>query len=180
MNDYANTPLGAGVLLVAHPALDDPNFTRTVVLVLAHDDEEGTMGLVLNRPGRHSGPENGVLAPWLDSSPEPRTVFVGGPVQEDGFVCIVEDATDPSGVRSVDFMSDDPVAGRCHRMFRGYAGWSPGQLRDEVATGGWIVVDSTTGDAFTADPGALWHHVLARQVGPVASLAKVPDDPALN
>ena len=165
---------------MAHPGLQDPHFARSVVLVLAHDEEEGSMGLVLNRPGPLSGPENEVLAPWLDSSCEPRTVFVGGPVQVDGFVCLVEDATEPSRVRSVDFMSDEPLVGRNHRMFRGYAGWSPGQLRDEISEGGWIVVESSSGDAFTTDPRTLWHDVLARQEGPVASLAKVPEDPALN
>lgn len=158
----------------------DPNFARSVVLVLAHHDHEGTMGLVLNRPGQSSGPENSVIAPWLESSPSPRSVFIGGPVQPDGFVCIVADHGEHSGVRSIDFMSDDPGEGRLHRMFRGYAGWAPGQLDDEIAAGGWIVVASLPTDAFTTDPHALWHDVLARQRGDIARLARIPDDPALN
>lgn len=180
MNDYAINFPGPGSLVVAHPAMDDPNFARTVVLLLAHDDTEGSMGLILNRPQQGSGPENSIIAPWLVSSPHPRTVFRGGPVQTDGFVCIVSDPESPAGVQSIDFMSQEPLEGLPHRMFRGYAGWSPGQLADEISAGGWIVVDSAPGDAYSTDPFVLWHDVLARQSGPIAALAKVPVDPGLN
>jgi len=138
------------------------------------------MGLVLNRPRPGSGPENSVISPWLETSPHPRTLFLGGPVQPDGFICIVADPGEPSGVRSIDFMVDEPGHAPSHRMFRGYSGWGPGQLDAEIADGGWIVVECGPSDSFTTDPHTLWRDVLSRQPGPIARLARVPEDPALN
>lgn len=180
MNDYAIIPPAPGWLLVAHPVLDDPNFARTVVLVLAHDDAEGSMGVVLNRPGSAEGLESTVMEPWLSSSTEPATLFLGGPVQPDGYICLVADPAEPALVRSIDFMSEQPESGRSHRMYRGYAGWAPGQLSAEIAGGGWVVVPGTPEDPFTTEPESLWGAVLARQGGPTAALARVPVDPSMN
>jgi len=180
MNDYAIVTPGPGCLLVAHPAIDDSNFARSVVLLLAHDDSEGTMGLVINRPVDADELESTVIAQWLDSAPPPGTVFSGGPVQPDGFVCLVEDESEPALVRSIDFMAQDPDPLRRHRMFRGYAGWAPGQLMDEAETGGWIIVPARTDDVFTTQPATLWSRVLERQGGAIAALARIPADPSLN
>jgi len=180
VNDYAIIDPGPGTLLVAHPAMDDPNFARSVVLLLAHDDGEGTMGVIINRPIDATGLESTVIAPWLESAPDPGTVFSGGPVQPDGFVCLVEDDTEPALVQSIDFMAQDPDPFRRHRMFRGYAGWAPGQLADETAAGGWIVVPARSDDAFTTHPDTLWSRALERQGGSIAALARVPADPSLN
>src|SRR5205807_4175305 len=66
-----------GKLLVANPALEDPNFDRTVVLVLEHHDE-GAVGVILNRPSQTSVEE--VLPSWAAVAAQPAVVFVGGPV----------------------------------------------------------------------------------------------------
>jgi len=66
------------------------------------------------------------------------------------------------------------------RVFAGYAGWSPGQLEDEVAEGSWFVVASVPGDAFSDEPKQLWRAVLRRQVGELAMVATFPEDPSLN
>ena len=66
------------------------------------------------------------------------------------------------------------------RVFVGYAGWSAGQLDDEIAAGGWFVVDREPGDAFTAEPASLWRRVLRRQPGDLALLSTAPDDVTLN
>lgn len=165
---------------MAHPATDDENFARSVVLLIAHSDHEGSMGVIINRPGPRSGPENGILAPWLDCAAGPHVVFHGGPVEPDGFVCLVQDAEHPSGVRSVDFMHTDPAPLSVHRLFRGYAGWAPGQLATEIAVGGWIVVTALPEDPFDPEPSSLWRRILLRQGGPIAALSRVPADPSLN
>ena len=74
----------SGRLLVASPMLLDPNFARTVVLMLAHGDE-GALGLVLNRP---SEVDVGQVLPdaWRTVSPEPHVLFVGGPVGSDSVI----------------------------------------------------------------------------------------------
>jgi putative transcriptional regulator len=66
------------------------------------------------------------------------------------------------------------------RIFAGYAGWSPGQLQDEIDEGAWYVVEAETGDAFTNNPEDLWRTVLRRQTGDLALMATFPDDPTLN
>ncbi len=75
----------AGQLLVATPGLVDPNFARTVVLVL-HHDEEGGLGLVLNRPT--GMPVSEPLPQWMDLAAEPPVVFVGGPVSPGSAICL--------------------------------------------------------------------------------------------
>ena len=182
MNVYASIRARAGALLVAHPTMDDPNFERTVVLLLVHDDDAGTMGVVLNRPARARGrgPEHGVLAPWLESSQPPEQIFEGGPVEEDGFICLAQDDGADSGVRSIDILGEDPVEDRRHRIFRGHAGWAPGQLDSEIAGGYWAVVPSRQDDAFDGSPDTLWRRVLEREGGDHARLARVPVDPGLN
>lgn len=168
-----------GALLVALPTMDDPRFQRSVAIVLAHDDD-GTLGVILSRPESVSGTLNGILSEWLSTSPPPRSVFRGGPVQEDGFICLAEDSSSDSGVATVDFLATGPLDGRRHRIFRGHAGWAPAQLDDEISIGMWFVADSLPDDVFVEDPDNLWSHVLRRQHSAVARLAELPAHPWLN
>jgi putative transcriptional regulator len=182
----------SGRLLVATPMLRDPNFDRTVVLVLEHS-ELGALGVILNRPGATSVGD--VLPAWGRLAAHPDVVFQGGPVQPGGviglFELAAEDASDgPDGWRSVlgrvgavDLERDaDAIpteAGRL-RLFAGYAGWGPGQLDGEVALAAWWVLDCEPTDALSDRPDELWQTVLARQEGRLAWMANYPDDPAVN
>lgn len=87
-----------GRLLVATPALADPNFDRAVVLVIDHD-AEGSLGVVLNRPTA-VGVEQ-ILAPWAEMTGAPGVVFRGGPVSQDSAlgVAVVPGAGPPPGSR---------------------------------------------------------------------------------
>src|SRR5581483_9053791 len=145
-----------GKLLVSSPALVDPNFRKTVVLI-AHHDEEGAMGLVLSRP-------SDVLAvdavPILDGLPGAETpVFVGGPVQPEAFMVLaefedVEQAAAPI-IGGLGFMPADAEPEELEikrlRLFAGYSGWGEGQLEAELAEDSWIVVDAIPDDAFADD-----------------------------
>ena len=73
-------PVQAGRLLIATPMLADPNFRRTVVLVVEHEPEQGTLGVVLNRPTEV--PVGQVLEPWNELATDPSVVFSGGPVAQ--------------------------------------------------------------------------------------------------
>jgi putative transcriptional regulator len=174
----------AGQLVVATQGLVDPNFAHAVVLLVEHD-ADGAFGVILNRPG--DVPIAEALAPWAGITAQPPVLFSGGPVQQDavlalGRVRAPEDrgAEVLPGVEVVDLASD-PTLGAARyrgiRMFAGYAGWGAGQLEAELAEGGWFVVDSEPADVLTADPGALWRIVLARQGG---LFLTVPEDPSLN
>lgn len=180
-----------GQLLVATPALRDPNFERTVVLLVAHE-ETGALGVVLNRATEVPVAE--VLGPWGTLAREPSVVFEGGPVQPESAICIARTrpgASPPrrsfrrvSGVIGTVDLSGDPDTLRETvegvRVFAGYAGWSPGQLEAEISTGSWFVFDALPGDAFVPRPDDLWSMVLRRQGGLTAAVALYPSDPALN
>jgi putative transcriptional regulator len=185
----------AGRLLVATPLLGDPNFKRTVVLIVEHEATEGTLGVVLNRPTQI--PVGQVLEQWTDHVTNPSVVFKGGPVSPNSALALalVPGTDEPLGWRALDGAPalarlglldlDTPpsvlapaITGL--RVYAGYAGWSPGQLRGEIEEGAWHVVSADPGDVFAADPETLWRQVLRRQEGEVAFLATYPDDPGLN
>jgi len=175
-----------GHLLVAGPALVDPNFRRTVVLVGEHT-EEGALGVVLNRASDatvlEAVPELSGLVDELER------VHVGGPVQQTAIV-VLADFVDPEQagalvLDSVGFLpaevDPDEIGDlRRARVFAGYAGWGPGQLEDELEEGSWIVEPARPDDVFTGDPDELWSHVLRRKGGPYEVLSLMPPDPSLN
>jgi putative transcriptional regulator len=182
VNDYASTILGPGRLLVATPDMKDPHFSRAVILLIAYSLEDGAMGLILNRPltvdqmDTHSP-----IASWMESSQSPSTIFLGGPVEPNGYICMTPDSTSLSGLRSVDIESISPVhLDGPHRVFRGYSGWGAGQLEDELTFKSWYVVDSQSSDRITTSPDSLWNDVLRRQSGPLRRLGLFPSDPEVN
>lgn len=184
-----------GRLLVATPALLDPNFVRTVILLLQADDEDGAFGLVLNRP---TGTDVGeVLDSWQPLAADPGVVFTGGPVQPNAAICLghgrpgapqvasysVLEGSPGTAFGTVDLdasPSDVAVAVSEVRVFAGYAGWSAGQLEAEVDDGSWWVLDGLPSDAFTDQPETLWRDVLRRQGPPLSFAASYPEDPTLN
>jgi len=184
--------LQAGRLLVANPLLPDPNFDRTVVLLLAYDPDGGTAGVVLNRPGE--GPVAVPWPRWEGLAAAPAVLFVGGPVDRTTVICLASptDVTHLSagGVPRPGWVPVSPEIGtidhgsanafRHVRMFAGYAGWAAGQVEHEIDAGAWWVVDATPEDAFCADPGRLWKRVLRRQAGSLALVASYPGDPSNN
>lgn len=179
-----------GQLLVATPALKDPNFDRTVVLLVAHEPN-GALGVVLNRATEVPVAE--VLGPWAGLAGDPAVLFEGGPVQPESAICLarmrtpvrrvkgihqvsgmvgtVDLSVDPDGLR-------DSVLGI--RVFAGYSGWSSGQLEEEIDSGSWFVLDALPGDAFMDRPDDLWPMVLRRQGGMMAAVAHFPPDVTLN
>jgi putative transcriptional regulator len=181
-----------GRLLLATPMLDDPNFERAVIYMVEHHDE-GALGLVLNRPSgeRLIDPLDG----WVSAQSSPSQVFSGGPVEPDALIALAR-IDRPVGDEDDDYLA--PLAGdiasadlaadpalvltriRGLRVFRGYAGWAPGQLEAEIDAGSWIVLDSEPADVFTSDPSDLWRTVLRRQPGRLGWLAEAPDDLAWN
>jgi len=187
MIDHVPTRWLTGRLLVASPALLDPNFDRTVVLVLEHG-EEGAVGVVLNRPSSVAAAAAGPA--WAALAPHPQVVFVGGPVSAERAVALAVAADPPEeGWRSLfgdigtvdlevkpeNFRPSCPV-----RVFAGYAGWGSGQLEAEVEAGGWIVADRVAGDVVSATPLDLWAGVLRRQPPRLSILAGYPRQLRLN
>lgn len=180
----------AGKVLVATPVLTEPNFHRTVILLLDHGDD-GAVGLVLNRPSTLRLAE--AMPGWEHLAASPPVLFAGGPVDPQAVIALgrARAGTMPAPdwvpivdrLRVVDLSAGPDVAGElieAARVFVGYAGWAPGQLEDEVAAEAWFVADARDLDALVEDPAVLWSDVLRRQRGDLALFATFPEDPSLN
>ncbi|MDD5307378.1 MAG: YqgE/AlgH family protein [Deltaproteobacteria bacterium] len=140
--------------LVAAPQLKDPNFEGTVVLMIEHQDDEGSFGIVINRRASVDLSivlrELGLASP-TDLASHPKVLF-GGPVAtERGLIVHTDEWTGEATTRvgegvavtaSIDLLAAIS-AGRGPRSYRfclGYAGWGPGQLVSEIKAGAWITV----------------------------------------
>jgi putative transcriptional regulator len=172
-----------GQLLISSPALHDPNFRRTVVLI-THHDEEGAMGLVLSRPSEVRVED--AVAELADLPGSDELVYVGGPVQPEAVVVLVEHEDEPDSpiIGRIAFMEagsdlDELDVARA-RVFAGYSGWGPEQLEGELDENSWIVVPAEPDDVFAPDPDELWRTVLHRKGGKFALIATMPFDPKLN
>ncbi len=189
-----------GHLLVATPALVDPNFARRVILVLDHG-AHGVLGVVVDRPGGVGVDQ--LLAQWHVVATPPAELFTGGPVSRNSLIGLVRLASrefgedgapdrpvgwrllvdDDRPVGTVDLGADPGrfshvIVGA--RLFSGYAGWDSGQLEDEIAEGSWYVVRAEARDPISADPEGLWRRVLRRQGGALALVSGYPADLAAN
>jgi putative transcriptional regulator len=182
-------------LLVATPALLDPNFFHTVVFMIEHN-ADAALGVVLNRPSEVALGD--ALPDWAAIAAPPAVAFIGGPVQaHDALIGLAKLAPDAAtvgedadgwypllerfgtvdlGRTPVDL--DLGIAGA--RVFAGYAAWGPGQLEGELDEHAWFVVDAVPDDLLTDDPESLWRRVLRRQGGDVAMAANQPLDPRTN
>ena len=176
-----------GKLLVASPALVDPNFARAVVLITEHNDE-GAMGIVLDRP---SDTTVGEVVPQLaEAAGAEAPIYVGGPVQPAAIVVLAE-FSDPAAaawivVADVGFASADletvelDGVTRRARVYAGYSGWGAGQLEAEMELDSWIVEPPLPAELFPDSPDTLWNDVLARKGGQYALVARMPEDPSVN
>ncbi len=178
----------SGALLLAAPWMGDPNFERTVVFLMEHN-EEGTVGLVLNRPSPLTVVET--VPEWRELVSPPEVIFVGGPVMPNNVIALGRASGTPAsgwsellhGLGAVD-LNGDPADLRDEltmlRLFAGYSGWGPGQLMDELSDGAWWVFPVRPEDCFGAEPDSLWHTVIDRQPGPWRAYGQVDEEVGLN
>jgi putative transcriptional regulator len=175
-----------GKLLIAGPNLFDPNFRRAVVLI-GHHDDDGAVGVILNRPLEVAVDE--AVPPLARLVPPGEPLFQGGPVDPQAAVVIAE-FEDPSkagvlAVGSVGFLPEEPdpeeLGGILRaRVFSGYSGWGAGQLEGELLEEAWLVAPAESDDAFHDDPDGLWRMVLDRLGPRYAVMTTMPMDPGLN
>jgi putative transcriptional regulator len=176
-----------GQLLLASPALFDPNFRRAVVLVTEHN-EEGAAGLVLNRCSETAVAE--ALPDLVPLVADDDRVYVGGPVQQSAVLVLARfDDPDAAAVLVVDDVGFVPGDGdfellagitRQARVFAGYTGWGPGQLESELEERSWMVEAADGRDLFTEPEIDLWSAVLRDKGGVFRVVAMMPDDPSQN
>ncbi|MGQ9863844.1 MAG: YqgE/AlgH family protein [Bacteroidia bacterium] len=169
-----------GHLLIANPEMQDPNFFRTVVLLVAHGTE-GSMGLILNRPLR------GEVMRFSDAASFPIKIYEGGPVEKMSLHVLHRLPEELGGrqvtsglyygARSLSWSSLKEKEGL--RLYLGYAGWAPGQLSQEWRAGAWFVLDKEL-DIFAVAPEKLYARALACLGPRYALLARMPVDVRLN
>jgi putative transcriptional regulator len=174
--ESAPSSVAKGVLLVASPSLEDPNFRESVVLVVQHGPE-GTVGLILNRS------TNVLLSKALPDIPvlkgTSHRLFAGGPVEPTRFLLLLRLKVPPADARSV---FDGVYLGRTpgvlerimtqakptetFRAFAGFATWAPRQLEAEMLLGAWGVLPPDSVGIFDKDPAVLWSDCLSRLQAP--------------
>ena len=184
--DQPTTPSSlSGSLLLASPALRDPNFHHTVLLLAAHSADEGAFGYILNRPlDKCVGDllEDGTrLGPLAD-----LPVFLGGPVGTDKLsFAALEWSVRKRELRCHTHLSTEQARkelgkGRLIRGFVGYSGWSGGQLESELESNSWITCPPKQTVLTEPKPGELWRTILDG-LGPYYKLlARMPEDITLN
>lgn len=176
----------SGHLLIANSPLFDPNFRRTVVFI-GHHDDDGAVGVVLNRTLGISVRE--AVPPLGGLVAEGEPLHIGGPVQPDSVVVVADflepDRAEILAMGTIGFLppeadEDIVTAIRQARVFAGYSGWGSGQLEAELAEESWLVEPALPGDVFHPDPSRLWSDILRRKGHAFDLLRLMPDDPAMN
>ena len=168
--------VGEGVLLVASPSLEDPNFRQAVVLVVEHGPG-GTVGLILNRS------TNVLLSKALPDIAALKgtsyRLFAGGPVEPTRFLLLFRLKEPPADARSV---FDGVYLGRTtgvlegiitrakptetFRAFAGFSAWAPRQLEAEMLLGVWGILPPDSIGMFDKDPATFWQDCLSRLQAP--------------
>jgi putative transcriptional regulator len=159
-----------GVLLIAKPGMADPNFSRTVVLA-SQTADGGTVGVILNRPTQAKHEKTGT------------PLFFGGPVMREVLVALFSSERPPDAAafhvlkgiyltmhpQNLEKLFGDAAArAEGYRLFRGFAGWAPGQLESELARDDWFVLPASAGLVFRSDTSGMWEELVRKARGRVA------------
>jgi putative AlgH/UPF0301 family transcriptional regulator len=181
--------LGAGKLLVASRDLADPNFAKTVVL-LVHYDAEGVVGLILNR--RTDVPLSRVLEGLKAAKDRSDPVYLGGPVETPAVFALLQSPAKLEGAEHIfgsvylistktlfeQTVSKQPDPGAFH-VYLGYAGWNTSQLRKEVELGAWFIFQGDAKTVFDSQPDSLWPRMIEKtelQLAHKPFCKRCPDD----
>ena len=193
-------PLEPGTFLIASLGLEDPAFSRTIVLILQHMPDEVTLGVVINRPlGERAKlyPRDELdrltLGMGRESAGRGEMFYQGGPVEPGSLIFLhrVEHLRgEATPIRPGLFAGGDLDSLREYtagagespflRFFLGYSEWQPGQLESEIALGAWILAPGDLDLIFSDDPGAMWQQALISLGGKYVPMSFIPEDPTLN
>ncbi len=176
-----------GQFLIAGPDLLDPNFHRTVVLIIEHN-EQGALGLIVNRPTSVN-----IASVWEQASvlpcPISQPVYQGGPCE--GPLMVLHDQPQASQIdighnicfttHREDVESLVTTAHGTIKFFYGHSGWTAGQLEAELQQGSWLTTSVTSHAVFNT-PNDLWERLTRRTEPRIITIdpALLPDDPSVN
>jgi putative transcriptional regulator len=184
---YQTKPCLSGSILLSHPSLKDPSFSKTIVFLSAHSEETGTVGVILNRPLNQSLDQ-------LDNQFQTGSfgkipVFEGGPVEKDKLIVAAWEWLDsPSSFKlyfGIDLEKAESLKVENKKIkiacFLGHSGWSAGQLENELEHNSWIV-SSLNHDLFSEmnQTSDTWRRLVSEMGDDLKLLADAPDDPEVN
>lgn len=178
-----------GTVLLAQPFMEDPNFSRSAVLITDHHKSDGTVGFVLNkRIGT-------CINDLIDDFPEiDSEVYIGGPVGKDTLhyihdkgdildnsISVVEGVYWGGDYEKLKFLIDTKlIQSRNIKFFLGYSGWSTGQLESELSYGSWMLSQMDANYAFRQTPKDLWKMITRNKGGHYTVIAEMPKSNHLN
>lgn len=179
--------LGAGKLLVASRGLHDPNFAKTVILLL-HYDDEGVVGLILNR--RTDVALSRVLEDYQGAKDRSDPAYLGGPVEVPAVFALLQSPAKVEGAERIftgvylistktlfeQTISTRPDPGVFH-VYLGYAGWTDELLRKEVELGAWFIFPADADTVFNSDPDSLWSQMIRKTELKFATSGRADADP---
>jgi putative transcriptional regulator len=173
--------LAVGRLLVASRDLGDPNFAKTVILLVHYNQDQGAVGLVVNK--RTDVPISRVFHDLKEAGGRNDPVYIGGPVELNSVLALLKSASKPEGgnrvfgdvylISNKDLLAQtlaSRVEAAVFHAYIGYAGWSAGQLEHEVGLGAWRIIPADVGTVFHADPDSVWEHLIRRTETQIAGL----------
>ncbi|HZV36900.1 MAG TPA: YqgE/AlgH family protein [Verrucomicrobiae bacterium] len=177
-----------GQLLLDSGQLSGSFFQHTVVLICQHDSE-GAFGLVLNRSSGNKLGE--MIVADVPETLKEQTLYLGGPVQLSALSFLHSDSflPDASVMPNLDLghsldtlveLGESFSPTRKMKMFAGYAGWSPGQLEQEMKRKAWITHPASLDLVFDTDPGKLWQQIMRQKGLKYRLIAEMPEDVSLN
>jgi putative AlgH/UPF0301 family transcriptional regulator len=179
--------LGVGKLLVASRNLADPNFAKTVILLVRSDDQ-GIVGLILNR--RTDLALSRVLEGLQGTKDRADPAYLGGPVQVPAVTALLQSPTKVEGADHIfggvyliytKTIFEQTLAARpapqVFHVYLGYAGWTNDQLRKEVELGAWFIFPADTDAVFNSDPGSLWPQMIRKTEQKLAESEPASPDP---
>jgi putative transcriptional regulator len=165
--------LAAGNFLVSSRELGDPNFSETVILLLRYDDEQGAMGLIVNR--RTDLPLARVFQDVKPAKGRSDLAYMGGPVEPGDVLALLKSSTKLEDAErvfaNVYLISDKELLEKTlaqktepgvFHVYLGYAGWGPGQLEHELELGAWHILPADAASVFDADPDSVWPRLIHR------------------
>lgn len=176
----------AGYLLVAHPSLQDPNFVKTIVLMATYEEDEGSIGVVINRPLNET---LGSKAAHFAHTPLASVpLFEGGPIGIDKIILAAWQWLSPHNVFKFHFGITEEQAYNLLdsdediyiRGFVGHAGWTTSQLAEEIHQKTWLVTSINAKVMKNSARFDIWLSLLAFINPELMILAEEPEDPSLN
>jgi putative transcriptional regulator len=171
--------LAVGKFLVASRDLGDPNFAKTVILLVHYTEDQGAVGLVVNRAT--DVPMSRVFQDFKEARSRKDPVYVGGPVELNSVLALLKTASKPENAMRVfgdvylisnkDALKATMASGAEASVFHayvGYAGWGAGQLEHEVDLGAWHIVPADAATVFHSDPDSVWPRLIRRTEAQIA------------